>query len=171
MEIRLLAPPDAKKYWDLRLEALKINPEAFSTSYEESVQRKNPIEQVTNRLNEDGSFTFGAFQNNELIGVVTLVAEKTIKMKHRGNIYAMYITPDYRNKGTGRAILNEAINHAKTIPNIIKLNLTVVSTNKNAKKLYTSLGFKTFGFEEKALKVKETYYDEELMVLFLNKNL
>lgn len=39
MEIRLLQPTDGEKYWDLRLDALKQNPEAFATEYDEARQR------------------------------------------------------------------------------------------------------------------------------------
>jgi RimJ/RimL family protein N-acetyltransferase len=167
MEIRLLTPADAEMYWELRLEALKLNPEAFATSYEEALERKNPIEQVASRLKGEGDFTFGAFQDNKLIGNVTLVQDKITKMKHRAFVLAMYVNPENRRTGAGKALVSAAIDHARTIPEIIKLNLTVVSSNEKAKKLYSSLGFKTYGTEEKALKVNETYYDEELMVLFL----
>jgi RimJ/RimL family protein N-acetyltransferase len=47
------------------------------------------------------------------------------------------------------------------------LNLTVVTINERAKKLYTKLGFKAFGMEEKALKINGNYYDEEYMALLL----
>ena len=167
MEIRLLTPDDAEVYWEMRLEALKNHPEAFATSYEEALQRKNPIEEIASRLKGEGDFTFGAFQDNVLIGSVTLVQDKINKMKHRAHIVAMYVKSESRRSGAGKALVTAAISHAKEIPELIKLNLTVVSTNEKAKKLYTSLGFTTYGTEEKALKVNETYYDEELMVLFL----
>jgi RimJ/RimL family protein N-acetyltransferase len=167
MEVRLLTPADAEAYWEMRLEALKNHPEAFATSYEEALQRKNPIEQVASRLKGEGDFTFGAFEDNILIGAVTLVQDQITKMRHRANIFAMYVRPDSRGSGAGKALVTAAINHAREIPEIIKLNLTVVSSNEKAKNLYTSLGFASYGVEEKALKVDETYYDEELMVLFL----
>ncbi|MCM3733118.1 GNAT family N-acetyltransferase [Fictibacillus nanhaiensis] len=167
MEVRLLTPDDAKVYWEMRLEALKNHPEAFATSYEEALQRKNPIEQVASRLKGEGDYTFGAFQGDALIGAVTLVQDKITKMKHRAHIVAMYVNPNHRRSGAGKALVAAAISHAKEFSEIIKINLTVVSSNEKAKKLYTSLGFKTYGIEEKALNVNETYYDEELMVLFL----
>jgi ribosomal protein S18 acetylase RimI-like enzyme len=167
MEIRLLSPPDAAAYWELRLEALKLSPEAFSSSYEEAIQRKEPLKQVAERLQEEGSYTFGMFDQGELIGNVSLVLEKGLKMQHRGNIYAMYVSSKKRKTGVGKALMKAAIEHAKSMPLIEKLNLTVAADNEKAKNLYTSLGFKTFGYEEKALKVDNAYLDEEHMVLFL----
>ncbi|MFF2753756.1 GNAT family N-acetyltransferase [Psychrobacillus sp. NPDC058041] len=167
MEIKLLTPADASSYWELRLEALQLSPEAFASSYEDAIQRINPIEQVENNLRTEGNYTFGAFDQNKLIGVITLVQENSLKLKHRANIFAMYVSPETRGQGAGKALLTEAINKAKTIEGIEKLNLSVVSTNEAAKNLYTQLGFKVFGVEEKAIKLKDKYYDDNHMVLFL----
>lgn len=168
MEIRQLTSSDAEQYWALRLEALKQNPEAFSSSYEEAITRENPIDQVIRNFQD--SYTFGAFENNKLIGMVTLLQEKSIKLRHRANIFAMYVTPLKQGTGVGKALLTEAINKAKTIDEIEKINLTVTASNVKAKNLYTSLGFKTFGFEEKALKIDGFFFDDELMVLPLKRD-
>ncbi|WP_430788031.1 N-acetyltransferase family protein [Virgibacillus flavescens] len=167
MEIRLLKASDAESYWELRLEALKQNPEAFATSYEEALKRDNPIGQVVNNLNSKGNYTFGAFENNSLIGMVTLMEEKHQKLAHRANIFAMYVTPVKQGKGVGDALLKEVIRTSKSIEKCEKLNLTVVKTNEKAKKLYLNAGFQPFGLEERALKIDGIYYDEEYMTLLL----
>ncbi|KAA0965655.1 GNAT family N-acetyltransferase [Sporosarcina sp. ANT_H38] len=167
MEIRLLKPSDAKSYWDLRLEALELNPEAFATNYEEAIKRQNPVESVAKNLSNKGNFTFGAFNNGELLGVVTLLQEIPLNLRHKANILAMYVNPNMRGVGVGKELLSEAINKARTIETIEKLNLTVVTTNEKAKKLYTKLGFKVFGMEEKALKINDKYFNEEYFELML----
>ena len=167
MEVRRLTATDAEPYWALRLEALKQNPEAFSSTYEEAIKRENPVEQVIRNFQEEGSFTFGAFDNHTLTGMVTLLLEKSLKLRHRANIFAMYVTPGKQGIGVGKALLTEAVNKAKSIDSIEKINLTVTESNVKAKNLYKSLGFSTFGLEEKALKVNGVYYDDELMVLHL----
>lgn len=165
MEIRLLLPSDAERYWTLRLEALQQNPEAFTTSYEEAIKRENPIDQVARNFTAEGNFTFGAFENKGLIGVVTLLQENSIKLKHRANIFAMYVTPEKQGLGVGEALLTATVNKAKSIEAIEKINLSVVASNEKAKKLYSKLGFKVFGIEEKAIIVNGIYYDDEHMVL------
>ena len=71
MKIKRLQSQDAEQYWNLRLEALKQNPEAFATSYEEAIQRKNPVERVSGDLEQEENYTFGAFDQEELVGMVT----------------------------------------------------------------------------------------------------
>lgn len=170
MNIRLLKYLDAEEYWKLRLEALQQNPEAFASSYEEVIKREKPIEVVANNLSTEVNYTFGAFnEENILVGMVTLVQEKPVKLRHRANIFAMYVSSEFRGKGVGKELLTSAIKQAILIETIEKINLTVVKTNKTAKRLYTRIGFKVFGLEEHALKINEKYYDEEYMVLYIDK--
>ncbi|MEK4520407.1 GNAT family N-acetyltransferase [Psychrobacillus sp. FSL W7-1457] len=167
MEIRRLTSDDARAYWELRLEALQNSPEAFGTSYEEAIQRENPIKRVRANFKVDGNYTFGAYEGTRLIGMVTLLQESTLKMKHRANIFAMYVSPLGRRKGIGRSLMEQAIKQARETYEIEKINLTVVADNKSAKNLYLQLGFKVFGIEEMALKVEDVYYEEHHMTLIL----
>lgn len=166
MKIRRLGAQDARNYLTIRLKALKNNPEAFGSSYEE--EKARPVEMYANRLSSEESITYGAFLHNQLVGTVTLVREKYVKFRHRANIVGMYVDPENRGSGIGRLLLIEAIKQAQAIEEIEQLNLSVVTTNEPAKNLYTSLGFKVFGTEKRALKLDElTYLDEHHMVLFL----
>jgi ribosomal protein S18 acetylase RimI-like enzyme len=165
MEIRLLSKKDAAVYKDLRLMALQEHPEAFSSSYEEEVTYS--VATVGERLSQENSFTFGAFVDEKLVGVATLLPETKNKLKHRANVVAVYVSASYRKAGIGKKLIEAAINKSRSIGEIEQLYLTVSSKNIPAKNLYQSLGFNTFGIDKRALRVKETYYDEELMVLYL----
>lgn len=165
--IRRLTGVDAENYWDLRLEALQKNPEAYITTYEEAINRKEPIQEVVKNLQGEHSLTFGAFnENNKLVGVVTLLTESREALRHKGHIVGMYVSAQSRGKGYARNLIHKVVKKAKDL-HIEQICLSVVSDNIAAKKLYQSIGFESYGVEKRALKIDEMYRDEEFMVLFL----
>ncbi|WP_370452962.1 N-acetyltransferase family protein [Sporosarcina sp. BI001-red] len=163
--IRRLVAQDAEKYLTLRLEALQNSPESFGSTYEE--EKDQPVDKYRTRFQSRDSITFGSIEDGELVGIITLVKEHRIKLRHRTTIVAMYVSPSKRGLGIGKALVNEAITMAKELDGVEQVYLTVVTTNKSAKKLYISLGFEIFGTEKQALKLDDSYFDEDLMVLFL----
>ncbi|UOQ50049.1 GNAT family N-acetyltransferase [Gracilibacillus caseinilyticus] len=166
MEVRQLQYNDAEIYLKIRLEGLQNSPTGFASSYEE--EKKQTAEKYQKRFaSPETSFTFGAFENTELVGVITLVKEPLFKLRHRSKLVAMYVKPDQRGKGIGKALLLKAIEKAKSIEGLEQIYLTVVDTNAFAKRLYTSIGFEVCGTEKRSLKDGNTYHDAEHMVLFL----
>jgi len=164
MEIRQVHAKDADKYQEIRLEALQTNPEAFASSYEE--EKLFSLERFRSRLQDENSYTFGAYEQDKLIGVVSLVVEQKNKIKHRANIYAMYVKPNLRGNGIAKMLMLEAVKVANQLKGIEQVYLSVVSSNKPAKKLYQSIGFKIYGLDKRAMKIDDVYFDEELMVLY-----
>jgi len=165
MEIKLLEPSDAEDYFRIRLEALQDSPEAFVASYQE--EKAQTSEKYRNSFQSTESFTFGAFEKGKLIGTITLIREQRCKLRHRPNIVAMYVSPEKRGLGIGKALVLEAINKAKVLEGVEQVYLTVVTTNQSAKKLYSSMGFTVYATEKKALKFDNTYFDEDFMILFI----
>ncbi|MGE7879153.1 N-acetyltransferase family protein [Peribacillus muralis] len=167
MNIRILQEYDAQIYQEVRLSALKLNPEAFGSTYEREAGFS--LETVKERVKPTGDkYMVGAFDDGKsLVGMVTFVRESNLKIRHKGNVFGMYIAPDNRGQGLGKSLMSELISRARNCDGLEQINLTVVSTNVSAKKLYESLGFEVYGTERHALKDKGHYYDEDLMVLFI----
>ena len=165
MNIRILNESDATMYQEVRLSALKINPEAFGSTYEREV--KFTLETVVERLRPtENKFVLGAFMDRDvLVGMVTFMRESSSKTAHKGNVYGMFVTPEMRGQGVGKSLLLELIKKAKTINGLEQINLIVVSNNDPAKILYKSIGFQVYGVEKNALKFNGEYFDEDLMVL------
>lgn len=168
LEIRPLKRDDADMYGPVRLRALKEEPESFGESYEEGCERT--IESIAEMLDRDcnDSFVLGAFVNDELAGTVGCVRRDRLKIRHQAQIWGMYVAPEHRGKGIGKALLKAAIARAAAIDGLEQICLSVVTTNEAARSAYLKLGFKTFGLEPRALKVDGKYLDEEHMILMLH---
>ncbi|WP_249316579.1 GNAT family protein [Bacillus sp. FJAT-50079] len=149
------------------MSGLKVNPEAFGSTYEREV--KFPLETVVERLKPTkDKFVIGAFADNgSLVGSVTFMRENSLKTSHKGNIFGMYVAPDFREQCLGKSLMVELIRRAKNCDGLEQINLTVVSENDSAKKLYKSVGFEVYGVERSALKFNGQYFDEDLMVLYI----
>jgi RimJ/RimL family protein N-acetyltransferase len=81
----------------------------------------------------------------------------------------MYIRPAARNAGLGKKLVASVLDHARGRVEMVQL--TVVSENEDARRLYSAMGFVEYDFEKRALKQDGRYYDEVLMVRFLDEAL
>ena len=167
VEIRRLGSrEDAEKYRKVRLESLKNSPESFASSYEE--EKDFSVDEFLTQIQLNDSFTYGAFAEEELVGIITLYKDELNKLSHRAHIGAMYVSPAKRSLGLGKLLMEAAIKKAKEIEGVEQVYLAVVSTNEAAKRLYSSLGFEMFGSEKKGLKLANNlYYDVDFMILYL----
>jgi ribosomal protein S18 acetylase RimI-like enzyme len=169
MEVRRLTESDAEAFWNIRLRALRDNPESFGASYEEILERgiAGIAQGLRKRDAAPDDVTFGAFDGNTLVGIAGFRREEEAKRRHKGVIWGMYVPQELRGKGIGKVLLQAAIAYARTLPGLEQINLSVVLTNKEARHLFISLGFETYGMERQALKLHDRYFDQELMTLRL----
>ncbi len=167
MIIRRLTEDDLDALWRVRLQALKDNPEAFGSTYEETIARGKESFRWRLRPGDD-VFYLGAFDDT-LVGIVGFFREEGSKNRHEGNIVSMYVLPERRGQGAGKALMQEMIAQAKQIAGLEQLILAVVTTNNAARLLYRLLGFEVYGTHPRALKAGESYWDEDLMILYLHQ--
>lgn len=164
MKIKKILVKDCELYHALRLKALKECPEAFSSSYEEEVDMS--IDSIQKRLRHKDYVTLGAYDNDQLVGMVTLLHEPRKKTKQNGRIVSMFVDANYRKQGVGHKLLDKIIAKARD-KKIENLFLTVTKENYLAINLYQHYGFVTYGVEKRAIKIDDTYYDNNLMGLYL----
>jgi len=86
------------------------------------------------------------------------------RIKHKAEI-AISVLKAYWGKGVGYLMMKTLIAYAKQTSFIETIYLEVVSENKRAIKLYEKLGFKTYGKNERAIKINDQYFDWNLMRL------
>jgi RimJ/RimL family protein N-acetyltransferase len=162
LQIRRLETPDAILFRDIRLEALQKNPEAFGSTFErENVQ---PLSWFEARL--AAADIFGAFLDGTLAGMAGYSAQENSKQAHKGLLWTMYVRATARNSGLGRKLVAAVLDHARGRVEMVQLS--VVSENEAARRLYRAMGFVEFGYEKNALKHDGRYYDEVHMVNFLD---
>ncbi|WP_019636522.1 GNAT family N-acetyltransferase [Paenibacillus fonticola] len=169
IQIKNITQEQAGAFWELRLEALRTHPEAFYTSYEDSVQ--TPLEEVAKRIkNEPDDYILGAFaKNGQIVGITGFRRGQGMKFKHKGMIWGVYVAPDYRGKGIAKQLLQEVLKRGEDLEGLKQINLSVVTINQAAAGLYKKLGFQIYGVEKNALEYNDQGYDEEYMTYYLNK--
>jgi NAD(P)H-dependent FMN reductase/ribosomal protein S18 acetylase RimI-like enzyme len=87
------------------------------------------------------------------LGVVTVERERGRQKRHHiAWIYRMYVAAGHAGAGIGRELLNAAIDRARTMPGVTKVNLTVAAHNRRAISLYAAVGFREFAREEDAFR-------------------
>ncbi len=169
MEIRELTSSDTASYRPLRIQALAEWPPAFgSPAIEEKEKSTTEIERFLNGSKERK--LFGSFEDHKLTGIVRYSLYSGSNENHRAYIAGLYVDPDYRGQGVGRALLKKGIEEAKKNKEVRRINLTVVSGQKAAIKLYESMGFEKCGIDYEAFSAKGRYFDEILMTKPMMKN-
>lgn len=167
-EIRLLTPDDASEWIRLRLEALEVDPRAFSASLDE--YRLLSLDEVKRRLwSSLDAFVVGAFDDGKLSGMAGFYRDRGPKTRHKGRVWGVYVNFSQRGRGLGRQMMNAVLERAAAIPGIEQVLLSVTGSQAAALALYRSLGFQIFGTEPRALNVNGEFIDEHYLVLTLTK--
>lgn len=165
VEIRLFTDKDSQSLWDLRMLALRTDPWSFVDSPEEL--RAMSVEEFATRLRAGAAenFIVGAFEQHAAVGMVGCYQEVPLKRRHKAWIWGVFVAPAARGRGIAKSLLQAAIQRAKSIPGIEMVLLTVGVGQPAPRKLYASLGFRSFGIEPRGLKIGNESHDEENMVL------
>lgn len=94
------------------------------------------------------------------VATATVITDNNPKLGHRATIVGVYVDPDYRGKGLGKAVLNAAIDFCKSLKGINSVRLAVSENSPEARKLYESLGFTVWGVEPATVIIDGRAYDE-----------
>jgi len=170
MEIRELNPSDTASYRAIRIQALDEWPPAFGSPAVE--EKEKSIEETERFLSGSKERKlFGSFDGHKLTGIIRHSLYSGSNEGHRAYIAGLYVDPDHRGQGIGRALLARGIEESKKNNEIRRLNLNVVSDQKAAISLYESMGFEKCGIDYEAFSAKGRYFDEILMTKPIERSL
>jgi ribosomal protein S18 acetylase RimI-like enzyme len=166
--IRGVTKADAATLWNLRLTALDTEPFAFAESAEE--HRLTSIESFADRLVSGGSenFVMAAFAGEIAVAMAGFYREQRIKRRHQGGIWGVFVQEDHRGLGIARALMTTLVERARALDGVSHIHLSVSTRQQSARRLYASLGFRTFGIEPAGLRLNGENMEQEHMFLALS---
>ncbi len=138
VEIVSLEPDDWQAYRALRLEALKTDPQAFGSTYDDNLQR--PEAWWRERL-------ASVEQNNWLLfaqtpaGLAGMIGAVTADDGSAADIISMFVRPTFRRQGIARALMVAALDKIGQNPAVNIVRLEVNRQQRAAVQLYESFGF------------------------------
>lgn len=162
--IRRLDGGDFASFRALRLDALRLHPEAFGSSFEEELAEAPDV--LERRFLLPPSVTFGVFCDGALVGMAGLLRQTRIKTRHKGDVYGVYVDAAHRGGGLANALVAAVIAEARDA-GLRVLHLTVTAGNDAARRTYEHLGFAHFATERRGLAIDDVFYDVEHMAMEL----
>lgn len=159
IEVTKLPTDQWKKYRAIRLAALKADPQAFGSSYEEEIDL--PEADWHSRINA----MWFAIVDGQVVGLIGLLQRENHANKHCGCIISFWVKPSFRGYGVGKSLIQNVQQNAKSL-GIKKISLNVSTTQANAKSLYESTGFKEVCIFKENLLKDSVYLDEYYMEWF-----
>ena len=161
ISIRKLERGDYEEFARLRTNALKTDPTSFWNTVEE--ESPGMAKRFAERVIQENNFTLGAFIDSEMVGMMAFVRQSLNKLRHRGDIYGVYVHPEHRGKGISSLLLSQTLDQAFAQTGLTKVMLTVTDGNTAAKALYEKYGFISFGTEENGMVVEGIAYAQHHM--------
>jgi RimJ/RimL family protein N-acetyltransferase len=166
IEIRKILPNEFNSYREIRLQCLKKFPIYFTSNYQDEKTKEKLFFQSYIENSDANNFVVGAFHKNSLVGISGFKRYARKKIDHRGIIIQVYVNPEYQGKKIGQKIIKSTLDEAFKLNGIEQVEIDVITSNENAEKIYTKIGFEEYGIQKNFLKIDDTYYDHKMMMIF-----
>jgi len=107
-------------------------------------------------LSEPEKYSIVAVSNSKIVGFCDFGISRYFQYG-KGEIYAIYVLPEYQKKGIGYLLIQEAVNRLKD-KNLVPCVIFSLEKNLVAQKLYTKMGF--FAIDTVMKKIGDKNYPE-----------
>jgi len=159
--IRRLEASDVALYRELRLEALRLHPHAYGSTAE--AEAAEPLDFFERRLGTS-EILLGSIAD-EPMGIVRFSIPSFVTERHKGMLTGMYVRAAAKGSGIASALVDAVVERARG--RVVLIELSAVTDNERAYRLYRRHGFEIYGVDPCALKIGDRYLDEYRMVRFL----
>lgn len=167
--IRALGAADAVEYRSFRLSALRADPSAFTSTFDEENAR--PVAATVERLVHMGhpsDVVLGAFATSALVGIAGLTVPIRRQIRHAATLFGMAVAAHAAGQGIGRALVLDLLDRASAVEGLLQVKLSVSEGNERAERLYRSCGFVVWGREPRAVIVDDRAVTKLHMVRMLD---
>ena len=155
--VRQLMPEDFAILREIRLEALKLHPEAYSSAYEDWVKFSDDDWRA--KLSAP---VFAAFHGDKVVGLIGLWPQAGIRTAHRAIVVMVYVRSEMRGNGIAQKLMQAVALYARE-NNISQLELSVLADNETAWRLYKREGYTEFGRRPNWISLNGETFDEVMM--------
>lgn len=121
---------------------------------------------ISNCASSDNSLFLISEAHGRIVGVLTLSGGTRKAFRHSANL-GMSVAADWRGKGVGSALMQAAIDWARSTGVLRRIELCVLTRNTAAIHLYQKFGFEVEGCRRQALYLEGEYHDDLWMGLLL----
>ena len=143
IEIVTLPVSSWQEYKELRLRALKTDPQAFASSYQKEVAYPDTKWQERLQGAMDGkSWIFFARLNGKIAGMTGAYRDENDIKNHQVWIWGVYVNSEARRKGLAKSLMAKMLEELKKREDIDTVKVGVNLDQEPAKKLYEKFGFK-----------------------------
>lgn len=161
--IRPLNVNDLEAFIQIRSDSLRQDPQAFGAHPVEPEDFDRDKTAKDLEAKDERNFILGKFDQGNLLGIVGFIQPQKPKTRHRAFVWGVFVYPQHRGKGIGKALLKATLARAAQIEDLTKVVLSVTDSEAAAKGLYLSLGFKPYALERDAMRWAGESLDELYM--------
>lgn len=148
MEIIKLPLSEWENYKNLRLRALKEDPQAFGASFEENSKYSEDEwkRRLNNALEAKTNWLLFAKEKGKLVGMIGAYVEKGTN--DTATLISMFVPKEERGKRISKALMEKLLVELSRNKSLKKVELTVNTIQEPAISLYLGFGFKETGVQK-----------------------
>jgi RimJ/RimL family protein N-acetyltransferase len=166
-----LTPDDVPRFLRIRRRMLEVAPWAFSATPESDKGLDADFMAASLAGEESAVFAVEGEGDGsappELVATAGIVRASPEKFAHRARVWGVFVEPEQRGRGLGRAVMAAAVDLARTWEGVDFVDLAVSERSPAGRSLYEALGFEAWGREPEVTVHAGRRWDEIHMTLRL----